>query len=230
MKVIKYFLILSTFFIFTKPVNAHPGRTASDGCHYCRTNCDKWGEVQDERHCHNTPAPAPTPASPPTPDYTAPSPVINTTPTCASNSTYNKTNKKCECNYGYTESLDKNYCVFVPENATVTTNSTTDVWECNEGYEEINNKCVKEEPKIEIIEIIETSETTKDSTSIGNIKNEQEGLKNTLGVATSNEEEKQLNVREGEEAGGMSFGDFLAYAFLGGLTAVGYKKYKKSRV
>ena len=26
---------------------AHPG-----GCHYCRTNCDKWGEVAGERHCH----------------------------------------------------------------------------------------------------------------------------------------------------------------------------------
>jgi hypothetical protein len=31
---------------------AHPGRTASDGCHYCRTNCDSWGEVKGARHCH----------------------------------------------------------------------------------------------------------------------------------------------------------------------------------
>ena len=31
---------------------AHPGRTAADGCHYCRTNCEKWGEIQGERHCH----------------------------------------------------------------------------------------------------------------------------------------------------------------------------------
>ena len=30
----------------------HPGRTAADGCHYCRTNCEKWGEVEGERHCH----------------------------------------------------------------------------------------------------------------------------------------------------------------------------------
>lgn len=33
-------------------VKAHPGNTASDGCHYCRTNCDYWGEVYGERHCH----------------------------------------------------------------------------------------------------------------------------------------------------------------------------------
>ena len=33
---------------------AHPGRTASDGCHYCRTNCDKWGVPWNKRHCHGT--------------------------------------------------------------------------------------------------------------------------------------------------------------------------------
>jgi len=31
---------------------AHPGRTASDGCHYCRTNCAYWGVPLDQRHCH----------------------------------------------------------------------------------------------------------------------------------------------------------------------------------
>ena len=34
------------------PVGAHPGNTASDGCHYCRTNCTKWGVAWNERHCH----------------------------------------------------------------------------------------------------------------------------------------------------------------------------------
>ncbi len=31
---------------------AHPGRTASDGCHYCKTRCDYWGVPWNERHCH----------------------------------------------------------------------------------------------------------------------------------------------------------------------------------
>ena len=31
---------------------AHPGRTAADGCHYCRTNCSRWGVPADKRHCH----------------------------------------------------------------------------------------------------------------------------------------------------------------------------------
>lgn len=41
---------------------AHPGRTASDGCHYCRTNCDDWGEAWNVRHCHGglTSTPPPT--------------------------------------------------------------------------------------------------------------------------------------------------------------------------
>ena len=32
---------------------AHPGGTASDGCHYCRSNCEKWDLEKDQRHCHN---------------------------------------------------------------------------------------------------------------------------------------------------------------------------------
>ena len=39
-------LIVSTI------ASAHPGRTASDGCHYCRTNCGSWGVPWNERHCH----------------------------------------------------------------------------------------------------------------------------------------------------------------------------------
>jgi hypothetical protein len=46
------FLIAFIFFGNITPVFAHPGNTASDGCHYCRTNCDKWGVPWNERHCH----------------------------------------------------------------------------------------------------------------------------------------------------------------------------------
>ena len=41
--------------------HTHPGGRASDGCHFCRSNCEKWDLEKDERHCHddgsNTPAP-----------------------------------------------------------------------------------------------------------------------------------------------------------------------------
>ena len=33
--------------------HAHPGGTDENGCHYCRTNCEKWNLAKDERHCHN---------------------------------------------------------------------------------------------------------------------------------------------------------------------------------
>jgi micrococcal nuclease len=47
-------------FLFSSPVLAHPGKTASDGCHYCRTNCDKWGVLWNQRHCHGGSASVPT--------------------------------------------------------------------------------------------------------------------------------------------------------------------------
>ncbi len=53
---------LMAVFLSLKPAYAHPGRTASDGCHYCRTNCDKWGYTYGTRHCHGGyTAPAPEP-------------------------------------------------------------------------------------------------------------------------------------------------------------------------
>ncbi len=45
-------LILILTISFASPTYAHPGATAADGCHYCRTNCDKWGVPWNERHCH----------------------------------------------------------------------------------------------------------------------------------------------------------------------------------
>ena len=95
-------LLLILFFIFNVTVSAHPGRTAADGCHYCRTNCDSWGVPWNERHCHgggtvqgvqesapvynpptNTPIPWPTwtpvPTNIPVPSNT-PTPTATVTP------------------------------------------------------------------------------------------------------------------------------------------------------
>src|ERR687896_1511063 len=49
----KPLLLLAFVFLFVVSLaEAHPGNTAADGCHYCRTNCDKWGVPWGERHCH----------------------------------------------------------------------------------------------------------------------------------------------------------------------------------
>jgi hypothetical protein len=45
-------LLFSFFFFKVDDIYAHPGNTASDGCHYCRTNCAKWGYTTGTRHCH----------------------------------------------------------------------------------------------------------------------------------------------------------------------------------
>ena len=45
-------LLTLILLIVTQASLAHPGRTASDGCHYCRTNCGSWGVPWNERHCH----------------------------------------------------------------------------------------------------------------------------------------------------------------------------------
>ena len=45
-------MFLFIFLAVTIPVSAHPGKTAADGCHICKTNCDKWGVPWYERHCH----------------------------------------------------------------------------------------------------------------------------------------------------------------------------------
>ena len=48
----KIILILITF--IPTIVFAHPGKTDANGCHYCRTNCAKWGLYNGQYHCHNS--------------------------------------------------------------------------------------------------------------------------------------------------------------------------------
>lgn len=48
----KAILLILVIIGFSSNIEAHPGRTASDGCHYCRTRCDYWGVPWDTRHCH----------------------------------------------------------------------------------------------------------------------------------------------------------------------------------
>lgn len=99
------FIVLLCMFIFPIDVNAHPGGLDSNGCHYCRTNCAKWGLEQNEYHCHsgntysnskgqtfnkdgvkisdpvtNNPEPEPQPEPSPTPE---PEPTLEPEPTPA---------------------------------------------------------------------------------------------------------------------------------------------------
>lgn len=46
-------LILAILLLLPALAFTHPGRTGKDGCHVCRTNCDKWGVPSGKKHCHN---------------------------------------------------------------------------------------------------------------------------------------------------------------------------------
>ncbi len=114
---------------------AHPGGTAADGCHYCRTNCSKWGEIDGARHCHgatsnqSAPKPKPTVVLTPIPTSGAKSTISPTnistpTPTpspliCPENSTYSFVTDTCQCDESYEQ--DGNTCKYVtPENSQAT--------------------------------------------------------------------------------------------------------------
>ena len=46
-------LIAITFLLLAPTTTlAHPGGRDANGCHVCRTNCEKWGHRYGERHCH----------------------------------------------------------------------------------------------------------------------------------------------------------------------------------
>ncbi|MDP3093608.1 MAG: hypothetical protein Q8N16_02480 [bacterium] len=51
-KILILTIIIGGLLVLYTPTLAHPGNTASDGCHYCRTNCDYWGVAWNQRHCH----------------------------------------------------------------------------------------------------------------------------------------------------------------------------------
>ena len=52
-KVLFAAMLSATLLGATQAVKAHPGRTDGNGCHTCRTNCEKWGLAYGEYHCHN---------------------------------------------------------------------------------------------------------------------------------------------------------------------------------
>jgi len=53
MKYKKIVFLCLIFLLNPNVVLAHPGRTDSNGCHTCRTNCAYWGLKNGEYHCHN---------------------------------------------------------------------------------------------------------------------------------------------------------------------------------
>src|SRR3989338_5370333 len=133
-------LVCLSLLFLPQALNAHPGNTATDGCHYCRTNCDKWGEAWGERHCHG--------------GYTAPTRVYSPPkPRCPANSTM--IGDTCFCDQGF--AAFQSSCIRIQANAHEIENAT-DAWECDYGYIEKGNTCV---PKP--IPVVSSSSSSKHS-------------------------------------------------------------------
>jgi len=48
-----FLILLVANFVISPIAHAHPGRTDTQGCHTCYTNCtEKWGLEYNEYHCH----------------------------------------------------------------------------------------------------------------------------------------------------------------------------------
>jgi len=47
------FKFLLSIMVLSTQLLSHSGKTAIDGCHYCRSNCEKYGLKINERHAHN---------------------------------------------------------------------------------------------------------------------------------------------------------------------------------
>lgn len=186
-------------------VAAHPGRTASDGCHYCRTRCDYWGQAWNARHCHGG-------YTAPTPSYSPPK------PSCPANAY--KSGSSCVCKSGYATSLDKSRCIKIPANAHKSYGAT-DVWECDSGYVESGNRCIPIPKKVEK-KVIEEPDPE--------VKTEELPVKKYSDEEIEEIKEVINQVRQGiDEATNQSddgFGGFM----LGAITVSGlywlYKKYQ----
>lgn len=111
-------MLLGAFFFvgYGEVTYAHPGNTASDGMHYCWTNCSSWGEVYGQRHSHGGwSTPTYTPSS-----YSVPS----------FESSYVSSNDDCP-SYGFAY---LGSCYELPDNAK---QSFYSGFTCNSGYEKV---------------------------------------------------------------------------------------------
>lgn len=52
MKILLAGIMLAFFMAQSTTARSHPGNTDANGCHTCRTNCEKWGLEYGEYHCH----------------------------------------------------------------------------------------------------------------------------------------------------------------------------------
>ena len=164
---VKFILIIIACLLFPLNVFAHPGGLDSKGCHYCRTNCAKWGLEQKEYHCHsgntysnskgqtfnkdgvkisdpltNNPEPEPQPEPSPTPELPSSNDVSSDNNSNQNNNTSSNTNNntKPSTNSGNSSSSNNNTSTSTSKPSTNTSvEKEGEKTEENEKEEKISN-------------------------------------------------------------------------------------------
>jgi len=164
--------------------SAHPGRTAADGCHYCRTNCDSWWEEWNVRHCHGgSSEPVNTNTTSTTNTYNTYTPTTTTQQAppkpvvqCPSNS-HDAGDGTCTCEIGYKSTISGEACEIDHQYECnqkyrwTTYNATQDKCLCASWYELKGSECVAIEQaptsttKTADLAVTTPIATTKSSTS-----------------------------------------------------------------
>jgi len=130
---------------YTCPTNSHQNPTDRARC-LCNAgfvaNASKNGCVREKVAPPISSIPEQKPETPP--------PIMekDVIPECFANSRYDESLETCVCDEGFGLSLNKSFCIRIPENAHYV-DSPTDVWLCNEGYVEKENDCIEEKEVID---------------------------------------------------------------------------------
>ena len=203
-------MVLTLLLFSTSIVLAHPGRRDVNGCHTCKTNCEKYGLSYGEYHCH---------------DGSSSSSSKKTT--SSSSSTLNKTTV-------VKKSSDKTLKSLKIDGQTIDLTSKLEYVTKEENvtiYAEANDHNAKldYDEKVELnigenkVKIKVTAEDASTKTYIITIIREEE----VIPVISENIVETGDEVVQTNEDDS-TVGGIIATAGIGGLGYLGYKKYKKN--
>ena len=205
-------------------VFAHPGRTDSNGCHTCKTNCEKYGLEYGEYHCHDG-------SSSTTNSSTNSS---NKKTTTSSSSTSNKTTtfkkssdvslKKVKLDGKEIDIEDETKYTTDKERVSLTVTAR------DEDAELEYDKNVKLDIGENEIDIKVTAEDgTVKTYTITVIRDQEEVIPVISENIKESEEIETTEVIQETEEEGVTFGDVVVTGGVCGLGYLGYKKYKSNK-
>ncbi len=198
--------ILTILLFSTSAVFAHPGRTDSNGCHTCRTNCEKYGLAYGEYHCHDGRSGNTSSSS------------VNTITVKKSSDTSLKSLKIENKTIDIDEKLEY---TTKEENVTIVATATDKNAELDYDRE-VKLNLGKNEIEIKVT----AEDSTTKTYTVTVIREEKQGV---LATSENIEEIKEMEVTDEKEDDNITFGDLVVTSGVCGLGYLGYKKYKNNK-